>query len=99
MKWFAAGCLALLANAGMADDRGRQLAAACAGCHNAEIRNSAIPAIAGMDAGRLTEMMLAYRSGARVNQIMQVVAGNLSEDEIAAVARYISAQPTGASKP
>ena len=101
MKASATGLLALFACAGsaLADDQGRQLAAACASCHSPDGRNSGIPSIAGMDAGRMTEIMLAYRSGARVNQIMQVVAANLSSDEIGAVARYIAQQHPGASPP
>ncbi len=101
MRGVAAGLLTLLAGAGAvsANERSRQLAAACAACHNPDVRDRAIPSIAGMAADRLTDIMIAYRSGARVNQIMQVVAGNLSDDEIVEVARVIAAQPMGAPKP
>jgi cytochrome c553 len=79
-----------------ADDLGAEIAAACASCHRPDGLGSGIPVIAGLPEASIGGAMLAYRSGTRPDQIMQVVARALSPAEIATVARYLAARkPTG----
>ena len=85
--WFAASSGAAPGNTG------GQLAAACASCHRLDHGDAGTASIAGMEESQLVQMLLAYRSGQRPSQIMQVVAGALSPDEIAAVAHYLASPP------
>ncbi len=88
-------CVALLprwSHAAVNATQGRALAAVCAACHDTEVRDTAIPTIAGMSEARLRGLMMAYRSGKRSSQIMHVVASALSSEEIAAIAHYIAGQ-------
>jgi cytochrome c553 len=94
----ALGGLIAQPGAAAAGNQGRELAAACASCHRPDGRGTAIPAIAGLDEGRIVQSMLAYRAAAGGNQIMHVVAGALSPEEIAAVAHYIAVQPSAAAR-
>lgn len=71
---------------------GSQLAAACSSCHRSDIGESAIPLIAGQNEEHIVQLMLAYRSGLRSSQIMQVVAGALSPEEITDIAHFLAAQ-------
>jgi sulfide dehydrogenase cytochrome subunit len=73
-------------------DQGSQLAAACASCHRLDGRDTGIPPVVGLDAASITQAMLAYRSGARASQIMQVVARALTPPQIASIARYLAAR-------
>jgi cytochrome c553 len=80
--------------AAIAGNQGRELAAACASCHRPDGHGTAIPSIAGLDETRIVHSMLAYRSADQGNQIMHVVAGALSPEEIATVAHYLARQPS-----
>ena len=71
--------------------------AACSGCHSPSgLGNSpaGYPALGGQHAEYIEKQLLAYRRGERDSgsnaQIMQGVAEYLSDDEIKAVANYIS---------
>jgi len=75
---------------------GKTAAAACAGCHgdNGVSRNPAVPSLAGQDAQYLAVALLAYKNGARSDEIMTSPA--LSLDEAAAknlAAFYANQQP------
>jgi cytochrome c len=73
-------------------DYGEYLASECAGCHNPHgDGESPVPVIHGVQAERIVEALVAYRSGQRINNSMQDVAGSLGDDEIAALAAYLSA--------
>ena len=88
-----AASLALLAmthGASAMSDQGAQLAAACASCHRLDGGGTGIPAVVGLDQTSITQAMLAYRSGARASQVMQVVARALTPEQIASVARYLA---------
>jgi len=83
--------LALAPRANAAGDRalGEYLAAECAGCHMAGARQpQGIPAIAGWPEAQFVAVLNAYKSRQRDNQVMQAIAGRLSQDEIAALASY-----------
>ncbi len=75
---------------------GKTAAAACAGCHgdNGVSRSPAVPSLAGQDAQYFAVALLAYKNGARSDEIMTSPA--LSLDEAAAkdlAAFYANQQP------
>jgi cytochrome c553 len=72
------------------DELGAFLSETCTACHQADVRDSAIPSIAGMDQAKFISLIQAYRSGMRTNSVMQAVATSLSDEEIAALAHYLS---------
>jgi cytochrome subunit of sulfide dehydrogenase len=93
----ATGMLVLIANGSMAadDSRDAQLVAICASCHRLDGRDTGIPSIIGLDRGQFVDVMAAFKSGERSSQIMHAIALSLSDGEIAALAAYLAAQPTG----
>jgi cytochrome c553 len=96
----AAGLFVLVADRSMAanDNQGAQLAAMCASCHRLDGRDKGVPSIVGLDKERLAGAMVAFKSGERSSQIMHAVALSLSDGEIAVLAEYLAAQPTGAKR-
>src|SRR6266436_8498121 len=91
--------LAVSARAAAANDQGGRLAAVCASCHRLDGGEKGIPSIIGLGEDRLTRAMLAYRSGERSSHIMRAIALSLSDEEIAAVARFLAAQGKKAEPP
>ena len=87
------------AHAAAANDQGGQIAAVCASCHRLDGGDRSIPSIIGLGEDRLTRAMLAYRLGERPSHIMQAIALSLSDEEIAAVARFLAAQGRKAEPP
>jgi cytochrome c553 len=87
------------AHAAAANDQGGQIAAVCASCHRLDGGDRFIPSIVGLGEDRLTRAMLAYRLGERPSHIMQAIALSLSDEEIAAVARFLAAQGREAEPP
>ena len=75
-----------------AETSGRLLAMGCASCHRPDGHDTAMPPIIGLSEGRIVELMSGFRSDAGAPQIMHVVAGALTTEEIAAVARYLAEQ-------
>lgn len=70
---------------------GEAKAAACSGCHGAAGEGGGEnPAIAGMDEAALVAALQAYKSGERENAMMQMFAGQLSEQDMADLAAYYS---------
>ncbi len=68
----------------------------CITCHGADgkgIAAGGFPRLAGLPAEYIAKQLHDFRSGARQNPLMQPIAGALSEDEIAAVARAYSERP------
>ncbi|MGH6927316.1 MAG: c-type cytochrome, partial [Dongiaceae bacterium] len=61
-----------------------------ASCHQPNVRNGAIPAITGLDEAMFVSIIRAYRSGERPDSIMEAVAGSLSDEEVAALARFLA---------
>lgn len=76
-------------------NQGRELAASCASCHRPDGHDTVIPPIGGLDESRIVHLMLAYRSAEQGSQIMHVVAGSLTPEEIEAVAYYIARHSSG----
>jgi cytochrome c553 len=68
---------------------GETKAASCVGCHGADGMGSGDnPPITGLEADYFTEQMAAYKSGTRENAMMQMFAGQLSEEDMADIAAY-----------
>jgi cytochrome c553 len=67
----------------------------CAECHGEDGAGSGlIPRLAGMPAGYLAKQLHDYRAGLRRNATMELVASQLSEDEILELASYFAGQDT-----
>ena len=68
---------------------GRYLSSECMACHGTA-RATAIPNIFGMTQSIFTDAVKAYRDKRRPNEVMQTVAGRLSDEDIAALAAYFA---------
>ncbi|NEX61898.1 c-type cytochrome [Noviherbaspirillum galbum] len=87
----------LLCTQSMAQDKqdpkaGKEKAQSCAMCHGnegmAQMPNA--PHLAGQPTAYLAEQLKAFRSGARKNEIMSVIAKPLSDADIDNLAAYYS---------
>jgi cytochrome c553 len=90
----AATTLTLLLGANMAVaggdvEAGKSRAATCAGCHGIHGEGAGDnPPLAGMDEAEQIEALQAYKSGERQHVMMQMFAGQLSDQDMADVAAY-----------
>ncbi|MCP5325857.1 MAG: cytochrome c4 [Oceanospirillaceae bacterium] len=91
----AAGLVATSAQAGDIE-KGKQLSATCAGCHGADGNSAAptFPKLAGLGERYIIKQLKDFKSGARNNPIMLGMATPLSEEQMADLAAYFSAQKT-----
>ena len=71
-------------------EAGREKARGCAGCHGLD-GGGRIP-LADKTAADIEEQLLAYQSGARRDEIMNTVAKQLDEQDIADLAAYYASQ-------
>jgi len=72
----------------------RSLAATCAACHGTDGRaaeGAALPGLAALPAPYLVAQMQAFKSGARQDPQMSIIAGGLSDEDIADLAAWYSA--------
>ena len=67
---------------------GAYLSGECTTCHQADGSYDGIPPLNGLDQEHFILAMLEYRQKLRDNAAMQLVAGRLSDEEIAALAAY-----------
>src|SRR5947207_3267682 len=85
---------ALAAGPALAGDAvaGKQKAAMCAVCHglNGLAKNPEAPNLAGDNVNYLVKQLKAFKSGERKNDQMSIIAGSLSDDDIANVAAWYS---------
>ena len=72
-------------------DGGRDIAAACASCHQGKA-GAVIPALAGMDKATLLARMREFRDGRRPSTVMRELASGYTDAQIEAAASYLSAQ-------
>jgi cytochrome subunit of sulfide dehydrogenase len=73
----------------------RSLAATCAACHGTQgraIDGAAVPGLAGMPSGYLSEQMKGFKSGARQVTLMHQIAKGYSDAQIEQLAAYFAAQ-------
>jgi len=82
-------------------ERGKALAATCAGCHGAQgiSPSDAFPNLAAIPAAVLYKQLDDYRSGKRQNPIMQGMAAALDDQKVADVAAYFASLPASAPNP
>ena len=75
-------------------DAGRQVAGMCRTCHGIDglAQIPVAPNIGGEPASYLAGQLEAFRSGARVNEMMSVVAAGLTDQQIADVAAWYASQ-------
>jgi cytochrome c553 len=74
-------------------------AAVCAACHGANGVSVAahIPNLAGQKAAYLEAQLGAFKEGSRKNEIMNAIAAQLRDEDIASLAAYFSTQSVSAS--
>lgn len=70
---------------------GEYLSSECTTCHQASGGDSGIPSIINWPEDAFVIAMHGYKNKTRENPVMQLVAGRLSNDEIAALAAYFAA--------
>lgn len=82
-------------------ERGKAVAGQCRTCHglNGIATMPQAPNIGAEQADYLERQLLAFRSGARVNEMMTVVASGLADQQIADVASWFAAQRLVAMPP
>jgi cytochrome c553 len=81
--------------------RGKALAAGCAGCHGPQgiSPSDAFPNLAGLPAAVLYKQLDDYRTGKRQNPIMQGMAAALDDQKVADVAAYFASLPSSVRSP
>jgi cytochrome c553 len=69
--------------------KGKDKATACLGCHGRSGEgNGEFPRLAGQHPDYLAKQLSSFKNGSRINGAMQAIAGNLSEEEIKALAAF-----------
>lgn len=79
-------------------DPGRNLAAACATCHASTTGTSGIPSLAGKDPSEILRIMQDFRSGKRQATVMHQLARGYTDEQVRAIAGYLTAQKPGGAK-
>jgi cytochrome c len=69
---------------------GEYLSSECITCHQSDGSDQGIPSITGWPAEDFAAAMHAYKEKLRPHPVMQMMAGRLSNDEIAALAAYFT---------
>jgi cytochrome c len=69
---------------------GEYLASDCQTCHRSDNSNQGIPGINGREIIEIVYALHEYKNKYRKNQVMQMMAGGLGDDEIAALASYFA---------
>ncbi len=70
---------------------GEYLSSECTTCHQADGDDEGIPSIVRWAEDRFVTVMHAYKLGVREHPVMNMVAGRLGNEEIAALAAYFAA--------
>ena len=100
-RWGAAALAAAVAVPAFADgnaEAGRIKANTCMGCHGIPNYNNVypsyrVPRVGGQQREYIAAALHAYKSGERPHKTMQAQASNLSDQDIADIAAYLSAAP------
>jgi cytochrome c553 len=100
LKTLLAAALALTAAPALAIGpgdaaEGGKIARMCSACHGRDgiAVRAHTPNIGGQDKDYIAEQLTHYRSGERVHPEMNVVAGGLSDTQIANLAAWFASQP------
>ena len=78
---------------------GSRIAATCASCHDPAGRAQGIPPIVTLDEQAIVKRMLAYRASESPSHVVHAVALSLSDEEVRAVARYLSENADAGRQP
>ena len=74
---------------------GRNLAAACANCHGTDgVSQAGMPSLAGRERATLAQQMQDFRTGKRPATVMHQIARGYTEEQVEAIAAYLSTQKT-----
>ncbi len=86
-------------SAGADVEQGRAKSLACQACHGANGQGTApdIPNLAGQKAGYLQSQLAAFRSGDRRHELMNAIAAQLSDTDIANLAAFWNSLPADAA--
>jgi cytochrome c553 len=87
MIFALAGVIAIANGADL--ELGRHLASQCLACHGTTTA-SATPSLWGMSEREFTDAIDSFRSKRRSSQIMSPIAERLTDEDIAALARYFT---------
>jgi len=71
---------------------GAYLASECLTCHSPSGANGTIPKVHGKEKAYLASALLEYKNKQRANEVMQGIATSLSNEDIAALVTYLSAE-------
>ena len=71
-------------------DYGEYLSSECLTCHQSSGEDEGIPSIVGWPVDNFVTVMHAYKSKARENEVMRLVAGQLDDEGIASLAAYFA---------
>lgn len=71
-------------------DYGEYLGAECSTCHSGSAASGGVPRINGLPKHYFIQAMLDYKNGVRDNSVMKLMAGNLGDEELAALAAYFA---------
>ena len=72
---------------------GRNLAAACANCHGTNgVSEGGVPSLAGEPRAQIVRLMQEFRAGKRPATVMHQLAKGYTDEQIDALAAYLSAQ-------
>lgn len=69
---------------------GAYLAGECTTCHQTSLTSNGIPSIIGWREADFARVLHAYRQGVRDHPVMQMIASQLGNTEIAALAAYFA---------
>ena len=69
---------------------GEYLASDCQTCHRSDNKNEGIPGINGREIKEIVYALHEYKNKYRKNEVMQMMAGGLGDEEIAALASYFA---------
>ena len=98
-----AAVLALVCGGAAADDpaAGRKKALTCQACHGLDgaSRVAEAPNLSGQVEQYLVKALQDYRSGARKNEIMTIMAASLKDEDIADLAAWYAAVKITVQKP
>lgn len=86
------GSVALAVEPDAAKNKATDVCAACHGINGVSVADH-IPNLAGQRAGYLSAQLEALKEGRRKSEIMNVIAAQLSQQDIANVVAYFSSQP------
>ena len=71
-------------------DYGEHLSGECVTCHHKSGISKGIPSINGLGAEYIVNLLVLYRSKEIENNVMQMIAGRLDDEQIGSLAVYFS---------